>query len=358
MKIQLLMLVTACVAMGCIGAGFKRPENSNSESSSRGLLNACKGINRGLLQKDIDRFSGLKRTPIERWHIHDISTNQGACIVLLSELNGEILGSAIDVVVYDPMNKKLITVKDFLGNKIPKTLRAKIGAESGGGRNSIGYFAEFTGDSVVNIFKIILSQYPKSNSFEACILNNKKQTNGGASYSPTGKLDWDPTPNRRWRVESAEFLTEIAARNEVDDIYADQLDDDFNGFIEGSLSCNKPRSERGHVGPWGGFLDQVFLDGKWTSVEYSSAYPDIRVPKDQNEPKFNYEVRVTQGANFSSCLAFLETNPQIKEKAIIKVGAPGMEEPFAVSILIAPPVDGVLAQIKAQSTCFDLINKL
>lgn len=357
MKVQFLMLITTYVAMGCMGRNFDTPENPNSLSSDRNLVDSCKAIDRDLLQKEVDRFAAIKRHPSDKWFLYDIAPYQRACVVLLSELNGEILGSSMDVVVYDPMNKKLLTVKDFLGSSIPKTLRAKIG-QTHMGENSSGYFAEFTGDSVVDIFKIIMTQYPKSNSFSACVQYDRARTHGVDSYSPTGKLEWDPTPNRKWRVQNGEFDTQVASRNEVDDVYAGQLDEDFNGFMNGTLGCQEPKSARGHVGPWGGFVDQVFLDGKWTSVKYSSAYFDIRAPVVQNGPKFNYELRFTQGANFSSCYAFIENHPQIKEKAIMKSGVPGREEPIAVDVLISLPIDSLLKQIKAMPNCFDLTTKL
>jgi hypothetical protein len=358
MKIPVFMMLTTCVATGCLERGYNNAESANSASPRGERSDACKAINRVSLQNDVDRFSGLRKNYTNKWFVRNISKYQGACVVLLSELNGDVGSSAaIDVVVFDPRVKKLITVGDFLGDKIPKTLRAKIG-EAHDGENSPSYFAEFTGDSVVDIYKVILSQFPKTEAFSACVANEKKQINGVQTHIPTGKLDWDPTPNRSWRVSNAEFDILVASRNEVDAVYAKQLDSDFNGHINGTLPCEKPYSERGHVGPWGGFVDEIFLEGKWTPVKYSPAYPDVRAPIPQNGPKYNYEVQITPGANFAACYARFEKISQIKKISIVKTGVPGMEEPFAANLLIAEPVEGVLAKIKAQPDCFSNIVKL
>jgi hypothetical protein len=356
-KGSVLILLSTCVATGCLKRGYNSVESTNSVATSQVLSGSCKSIDRQSLQKEIDRFSGIKRNTIKNWFIHDISEYEKACVVLLSELKGEISGSGIDVVVFNPSTKKLITVKDFLGAKIPKTLRAEIGQGFVEGKDP-GYFAEFTGDSLVDIYKVILSQFPKINAFSACVANNKKRTDGVETYIPKGKLDWDPTPNRTWSVYNAQFDVHVASRNEVDDVYSAQLDSDFNGHVNGTLPCAKPAiSERGNVGPWSGFLDKVFLDGRWVSVKYNVAYPNVRVPFNQDAPKYNYEVEFTSGAAFSACYARLEKISQIKNKEVIKLGPPGMEEPVGAYILIAPPFDDVVAKIKAQPDCFKSIIK-
>ena len=90
---------------------------------------------------------------------------------------------------------------------------------------------------------------------------------------PDGKASFDPTPGRTWKVKNATFSLRRGLTHETDDVYADQLDDDFSGYFSGSV---------GHVGPWNAPIRAWRLESETTW--HQTKVPPVPEPAPSFEP--------------------------------------------------------------------------
>lgn len=111
--------------------------------------------------------------------------------------------------------------------------------------NSPGFVAEFRSDSAMNVLK----------ASEAGI-----EHSGFAGLVIEGASDRELKfiPNRYWHVEDAEYTLLKTNRTEVEDIYADQLDNKFSFYFAGALKSKTSSGKTGaHVAPWNNAVRKI-----------------------------------------------------------------------------------------------------
>lgn len=122
--------------------------------------------------------------------------------------------------------------------RVPPSLRAIIGEPSidKKGWDDSDFYAEFRGDSAVAIMKDVLT---------------KRAYYGFSGVAVKGKkLDYDKTPGRNWQITNAEFSIRRGMTAEVLDMYAKQLDGDFDGYFSGGMHTETPLGTGVNVAPW------------------------------------------------------------------------------------------------------------
>ncbi len=123
---------------------------------------------------------------------------------------------------------------------VPAKIRVGIAQQLGK-----SFYAELDGASAIDAWKAILSQTPYwgINGYPA---NN-------------GKLSFDPTPGRTWKLEKVTYSLRRGLTGEALDVYAHEFDDDFEGTNRG---CG------GQVASWGGWVNSYFDEAKaeWIGV--------------------------------------------------------------------------------------------
>jgi len=292
------------------------------------------------------------------WFVGSVTENLGKCFLILSEFDGEMSGNA-DMLIYNPVNKKISHVRDAF--KLPATLRASIGAHRA--PNASTFFWEFKGASVEEIMKNVYSKYPNYGSFIGCVDSKTndpsspkvcKEEGRTCKYLGTGKLAWDTTPSRQWKLAAGQFDNHIGMANEVDDIYAQQLDGEFNEYISGSLGCSLDASSaRGSVMPWTGFVDKIYINGKWTPVEYDPRFTGEDTPA----ANYSHEAVLRSGANGTECVAAVAAISGVLEAKPYLAGPPGAEVIVSVSIKLKGDGKAALAAIKSLQ-CIEAVSAL
>jgi hypothetical protein len=106
------------------------------------------------------------------------------------------------------------------------------------------YYVELSGESVEDAYASIIMKKPISGLFAKI---SKERI--AASF--------DPTPNRSWHLEHVTYRLRRGVTIELQDVYAHQLDEDFDAYFTGS---------RGEIGPWSSFLRRVKINDAWKDV--------------------------------------------------------------------------------------------
>lgn len=171
-------------------------------------------------------------------------------------------------------------------------------------------------------------------SLSGCIDATNLQYNAEnqlVSADPAGKLRWDPTLNRKWKLKWASYSTRRGLSAEVYDLNAGLLDNDFPSSFIGTAPCPNDSVPNSHGGimPWSHNLLSVILvengrlGGKvWQKVQY-----DERLTKPLPSAK-NVEVHFTETADVKVCIAQIVDICGDKEPQ--EFGSPGPV--FAVSV--------------------------
>lgn len=152
-------------------------------------------------------------------------------------------GSTRDVIVYEPAGEDIVFTLFEDAYEIPASLRVAIGDIVPSPNDpqmpltDDFYYTELTGPSVVMALKSLRAVEPYS-GFAADLDGN-------------GKVAFDPTPGRTWKVVEPTYSLRRGLTAEIHDVYPGQLDGDFQGYYEGSA---------GHVAPWSSGIRR-FHDG-------------------------------------------------------------------------------------------------
>ncbi len=213
-----------------------------------------------------------------KWEIVHSLMSHGQCLHILEEcslLLGEVScqhtsTSFYEVVVSDEAGDNVQLFESAFN--IPSTVRAAIGKSSPfftcDDNGCIPeeqlptdlYYAEFSGASAIEIYKAYYTGLATS-GFKADIsAKNIRIENNRLLGEPDGKLPFDPTPGRTWKVKNPEFSLKRGQTAEVGDINAGHFDRDFHtAFTEGD----------GKTAPWGSsFLRKIQLpNGDWVETE-------------------------------------------------------------------------------------------
>jgi hypothetical protein len=99
---------------------------------------------------------------------------------------------------------------------------------------------------------------PSSIAFTKAMLAHLNYSGLSADITTKGgKETFDPTPNRKWRLENVNYDLRRGSSPEIHDVYPAQLDGDFKTYFDGSA---------GHVAPWNAGIRRVFLNNKWIDL--------------------------------------------------------------------------------------------
>lgn len=108
------------------------------------------------------------------------------------------------------------------------------------------YYMEATGSSALDAMKSIYSGQPIQ-GFSAEL-----------PKKASGKLAFDPTPDRSWAVENARYNVRRGLSIEIQDVFPSLLDKDYEGTAKGAAY---------RVAPWAAAaIRRVMIDGKFVDV--------------------------------------------------------------------------------------------
>lgn len=98
------------------------------------------------------------------------------------------------------------------------------------------YYAEITGASVLEVMKSVHGQIPYSGFWANLSATNvtTDPTTGITTGTPDGKLPFDPTAGRTWKVKEAGFSLRRGMTPEIHDVRAIHLDENFQAYFSGS----------------------------------------------------------------------------------------------------------------------------
>lgn len=134
----------------------------------------------------------------------------------------------------------LTRFEEAFAHQIPKSAVFQIGYPQHEDKRNLGhyYYAELEGEGLIDALKSIYSHIPY-HGFLGIVLGDKK-------------ADFDPTPNRRWRVVDARFSLLRGMTHETGDIQSYHWDEDFDGYFSGSLKAQTKDGKTGaEINPWG-----------------------------------------------------------------------------------------------------------
>jgi hypothetical protein len=122
------------------------------------------------------------------------------------------------------------------------------------------YYVELSGDSALDAMKSIVSKTPYGGFSGTISAKNRHRVNGKVDGDPDGKWDFDPTPERTWKIVEPKYSLRRGNSAEILDVRPIQLDDDFHAYYSGS---------GGNVAPWAAsFIRRYFNPEKgWVDVE-------------------------------------------------------------------------------------------
>jgi hypothetical protein len=112
------------------------------------------------------------------------------------------------------------------------------------------YFVEFEGKSAIQAWKTIKLKLPVSGLMADISAKNIEERSNGALYGePDGKVNFDFTPGRKWKLKNAVWLLDRGLTAEVLDVYSRQIDESFLDYYSGS---------GGKIAPWSSFIMKYF----------------------------------------------------------------------------------------------------
>lgn len=288
--------------------------------------------------------------PDEKMYVFGITSNLSSCFLILSPLPGE-LSDTVEILAYDPRAKKIQTVEAVF--PAPEVIRAGIGGMwKILGHEAIRvtnfFYYDLTGSSALDAHKSIVSKFPFNGLANGCIEAKITSQN----ILPTGKLPWDPTTGREWKLAYVEYSLKRGSPNEVDDIYSYQLDGDFAGYMKGSLPCNMIKQDRGSVQSWSSIIAVVFnaTSEKWEAVEY-----DPRFSLSPEASKTTHEVVFKSQSDGNLCIRRLTDLKVTKQLSPIEA-APGFP-PYGAYVNFNEPISDNIEKVK-ELNCVSSVNKM
>lgn len=315
----------------------------------------CRSIEPSSLNASVGNFLVKNKMikPNQKWYVGEITSNLNNCFLILSELPGEV-SDTIEILVYNPTTKEIKKFESVFSP--PSTLRVGMGSlwvqlnQSKFEKGSNFFYYELKGASALDAYKSVVAKYPYSGLANGCI----DAKINGTTYIPTGKLPWDPTVGRTWKLAHAEYSLKRGSPNEVDDVYSYQLDQDFQQFISGTLPCNKDRKRiRGSVQSWSSVIATVYntKSMRWEAVAYDPRFsqpPTVPIHTLTHEILFDDQ-------EVESCLQKIKKlNVTTELKPIESV--PGFP-PVGAGVAFKDPVEKGIEQVR-KLTCVKAVNSL
>lgn len=223
------------------------------------------------MMADLDLLGPVFNPAKNRWEYDRHRIVDGICVVVVKRTRktlGEWFPDSLldDVVVMrQDSEREWIIVPFETAFQPPASLRVGIGQFGTHMRGAFAnedatlYFAELTGDSVISAMKAWYGKLPRHGLMAKISAANSRIEDSVLLGEPDGKLDWDPNQGRRWKLKDATFDIQRGNTFETLDVYAYQLDVDFDAYYSGS---------NGAVGPWNSALIKVFDPNlaRWVNV--------------------------------------------------------------------------------------------
>lgn len=185
---------------------------------------------------------GVKST----WTLVRAELIQGRC-ALLMDLCITMYGEThCEGQAYEALGYRRSGRVTFFQNLFPalRPLRVAIGD-----RLDSNYYVQLKGSSAVSAWKTILFKIPYSGLMAEISAKNIQTVDGALYGEPDGKVYFDPTPGRTWKLQNATWSLRRGLTIEILDVYPFQLDEDFKSFYSGS---------GGKVGPWASYINRYY----------------------------------------------------------------------------------------------------
>lgn len=288
--------------------------------------------------------------PDEKLYVVHITTNRDSCFLILSPLRDGV-SVAVEILAYNPKTREIQKVESVF--PAPKVLRVGIGPMwtvqgSEPERVTNLFYYELTGDSALAAHKSIVSKFPFDGLANGCV--EAKITS--LKIEPTGKLRWDPTVGRKWKLAYAEYSLKRGNVDETDDIYSSQLDGDFAYYMGASHPCKAIQQDRGNVQSWSSIIPTVFntTSKKWEFVQY-----DPRFSKPPEVSKTTHEILFNSRTNGNSCMQLLKKLMVTKQLSPME-GAPGFP-PLGAHASFKDPISESIEKIK-NLECVSSVNRV
>lgn len=181
-----------------------------------------------------------------RWTLTRAELIHGRCALLMDLCiitNGETLceGQAYEALGYRSNGRVTFFQNLF---PPPRPLRVAIG-----NRLNSNYYVELRTPSAISAWKTILLKLPYSGLLAKISAKNVQTINDALYGEPDGKVFFDPTPGRTWKLKNPTWSLRRGLTIEILDVYPYQLDEDFLSFYSGS---------GGAVGPWGAYINYYY----------------------------------------------------------------------------------------------------
>lgn len=150
-------------------------------------------------------------------------------------------------------------LKVAIGKHVPDYVYDAFGNESRVWDSDL-YYAELEGASAIAAYKSIEAGIDRCGFFADISSNNGQ---------PDGKLAFDPTPGRSWKVSAPAYDLNRGQSGETYDVRPVHLDSNFDAAFRGSA---------GYVAPWGSCFLRRYYDGDadaWleTGVKERAGFP-------------------------------------------------------------------------------------
>lgn len=268
-------LIAATSVAGCSSAADDSADSAADEL--RG--GACAGIGAAAVSKDAREFMAThslirpgeeqSQPGVEsKWKAIKTVTSQGACLLVMNVVTKafgvESESETYEVIAAQKTGTGKIALRTFEETRqVPSSIRVGVGMgeaardPDGNVLWDVLYYTELSGADAIAVSKTMAAGLErKVMGLAADISARNVRTEGSALRgAPDGKLSWDPTPNRTWKLKNATFSLRRGQSAEQLDVQPWQIDGDFAGYYSGS---------GGKIAPWGSaFLRRVYVDSAW-----------------------------------------------------------------------------------------------
>ena len=201
------------------------------------------------------------------WQAKRAVASQGKCLLVMN-LAITSFGTVSDGDVYEVIAARKTSAGLELDRyedvrTVPASIRVGIGTymRESGRLPAEFYYVELHGDSALTAAKTLAAGLAPKVCVLAANMSAKNVHREGTKLigEADGKLAWDPTPARRWKLKDATFLFRRGNTVEIQDGRPSQLDESFESYFSASL---------GQVGPWSfcAIRRVANADGSWRNL--------------------------------------------------------------------------------------------
>ena len=189
---------------------------------------------------------------VSKWGVYQAAKYDSTDLLIMSNMlsyDGSPPEPQNSFEVIAVVQSKLFLIEDVF--QIPEELIVGIGEWFNIDKNnkkvlpSALYYVKLSGSSSIAFAKAMLTHL------------NYSGLSADITAGEGGKESFDPTPNRKWRLENIVYDLRRGNTAEIHDVYPGQLDSDFKTYYRGSA---------GHVAPWNAGIRRVFLNNKWIDL--------------------------------------------------------------------------------------------